>query len=277
MPAFFLSHGGGPCFFMNEPSVPFKHMGPNSSVADWYRKFHENFMPRKPSSIVIFSAHWEEADIKVTSSDKTKLLFDYYGFPDYTYQLKYPCPGSPALAENIISLLNSNGIKSSAERERGLDHGVFVPLLLMYPEADIPVVQVSLNQNLDPALHIRIGEVLEPLRNDDVLFLGSGFATHNLNEISSAAGLDGPPLKWVSDWDQWLGARVAGDNWSFVDMKAALTNWKKGPNAVRAHPREEHLVPLFVAAGFSHGSFEKPIKVMSEVWGALDFASFQFN
>ncbi|CAM9634454.1 unnamed protein product [Discosporangium mesarthrocarpum] len=186
--ALFLSHGGGPCFFMHDTEGMFKDLNHNSEPAKWYRSLAKDWT--KPSAIVLISAHWEErGTVRVTSRQGHPLLFDYYGFPPYTYELQYPCPGDPVLANRIIHLLQENGIAAEPERTRGYDHGVFIPLKLMYPQADVPVVQVSLLKSLSAKEHLRIGGVLSGLHRDygeDLLIIGSGQATHDLRAIGNA-------------------------------------------------------------------------------------------
>ena len=149
----------------------------------------KNIKPKinKPSSIIIISAHWEENEVKMTSGEKPSLTYDYYGFPEETYKISYPVPGNPELADKIKNLLNAKHINSKLDTERGFDHGVFIPLKIMYPEASIPCVQISLLNNLDPKKHIEIGKALTSLMNENVLILGSGMSFHNLKIFLSGS------------------------------------------------------------------------------------------
>ncbi|MCB1177778.1 MAG: dioxygenase [Leptospiraceae bacterium] len=201
----------------------------------------------KPSAIVVFSAHWEEDSISITSSNKHELLFDYYGFPPETYNFKYPCPGNPELAQEIKELLIANRIEAKLEDKRGYDHGVFVPLLLMYPAADIPCIQVSLHQSLDPSIHIKIGESLAPLLDRNILFLGSGYSFHNMHAFFNQKTMFNDPAN--DEFQKWLKETCSEESLSDSDRTERLINWTKGPNARYCHPREEHLLPLHVCFG----------------------------
>jgi len=270
MPAYFLSHGGGPAFFMDaQGQPPLSSFDKNSATTQWYKDFHKNHVPRKPSAIVVISAHWEEKGIAhITAKPNPKLYFDYYGFPPETYQLTYPAPGDTQLASKIHNLLSSAGIPSKLDPSRDWDHGVFVPLILMYPEADVPIVQVSLLDSLDPNAHIKIGEALKSLRYEDVLIFGSGFATHNMRAIRGAE------KKSIVPWINWLTETVTNDA-TKEEKKKKLINWSDAPGARYAHPREEHLIPLHVAFGSSDGKAELIYNFMNEDL-ATSFASYKF-
>ena len=189
-----------------------------------------------PRAIVVISGHWEESPLAVTAAPSPSLLYDYYGFPPHTYELKYPAPGSPKLAARVAGLVNAR-----LETERGFDHGVFIPFKLIYPDANVPVVQLSLKSGLDAAEHIRIGQALAPLRKEGVLIVGSGMSFHNLRAFGPAAGT--PSVQF----DEWLSAAVCAPDSG--QRNQLLTSWKNAPSARFAHPREEHLLPLMVAAG----------------------------
>lgn len=194
-----------------------------------------------PKAILIISAHWEEEEFTLTSGLKPTLIYDYYGFPEHTYRLKYPADGAPEIAQEATRLLTESGIKTRHDAMRGLDHGVFIPLLLIYPQAQIPVLQLSLKRGLDPAVHIRVGKALAPLREQGVLMLGSGMSYHNLRRF-------GPQAAAVSGiFDDWLTRAACAPNTEERDT--ALANWHKAPSAREAHPREEHLLPLMVISG----------------------------
>jgi aromatic ring-opening dioxygenase catalytic subunit (LigB family) len=196
-----------------------------------------------PNAIVVVSAHWEESAFSVTSLARPPLLYDYYGFPAHTYQLEYPAPGAPALAERIVDLLIAAGLPARPDAARGLDHGVFIPLMLMYPAADIPVVQVSLKTGLDPQSHIAAGRALAALRDEGVLLLGSGMSFHNMPGFFHG-GFDAPSRSF----DTWL-ERAASAEPAVRD--ALLDTWDQAPGARASHPREEHLLPMMVMAGAS--------------------------
>ena len=224
-----------------ESSDPvFRQFDKNSKACSWFRNFvrNQNLSATPPKAVLIISAHWEASPVQVTSSEQPSLLYDYYGFPDHTYQLKYPVPGSPKLATRVQSLLATSGIRCSMNSSRGLDHGVFVPMLLAYPDATIPIVQLSLDSSLDPRTHLAIGRALSPLRDEGVLIFGSGFITHDLSFRLSAA----ESTLFTDALEQALSVNSSARD-------DALMRWTELPHARKAHPREEHLLPLLVCAG----------------------------
>ncbi len=253
LPSLYIPHGGGPCFFMDWPDEP--HMW--DQMGAFLRGLGKSIAMR-PKAIVVISAHWEEADFTVTGNPQPPLLFDYYGFPAPTYQLKYPAPGSPALAQRIQDLLKSAGLPANVDAERGFDHGVFIPFLLVYPEADIPIVQLSLKAGLDPAIHLRAGKALATLRNEGVLIVGSGMSFHNMQGFFKG-GFAYPSRQF----DQWLESAASQ---SRADARnAMLEHWADAPGAHASHPRSEHLLPLMVVAGAGgdyagHKIFEGEVK-----------------
>jgi aromatic ring-opening dioxygenase catalytic subunit (LigB family) len=197
----------------------------------------------RPRAILVVSAHWLEARPTVTAAAAPPLIYDYRGFPPQTYQLKYPAPGDPALAARVVRLLADAGIEAGADAARGLDHGVFVPLLVLYPAAGIPVVQLSMIRSLDPAAHIALGRALAPLRDEGVLIVGSGMSFHNLQNFYSAD----PRLFAIAEkFDAWLTEAAAAEP---AARDAALARWAEAPGARISHPHEDHLLPLMAAAG----------------------------
>jgi aromatic ring-opening dioxygenase catalytic subunit (LigB family) len=194
-------------------------------------------LPATPAAIVVVSAHWEAAAVEVDSGAAPGLIYDYGGFPPHTYELTYPAPGDPALAARIGSLLDTAGMEHRLVPGRGWDHGVFIPLKVMYPDADVPVVAMSLRHDLDPAFHLALGRALAPLRDEGVLLVGSGSSFHNFAHFGS-------PL--AEPFDDWLNDVVTRPA---AERERALTNWTEAPHARIAHGREEHLLPLMVAAG----------------------------
>ncbi|KAG2490526.1 hypothetical protein HYH03_011146 [Edaphochlamys debaryana] len=182
------------------------------------------------------------------------MLYDYYGFPDEAYQVVYPAPGDPALAQRVLQLLAAAGIPAAADAARGFDHGTFVPLLLTYPEAKIPVVQMSLVKGLDPRLHSAIGAALAPLRDEGVLIMGSGLSFHNMGALrrslqggGGAADSNPSVVSGLRLFDAWLGE--AATQRRGAARNEALAAWAKAPGGRESHPREEHLLPLMVVAG----------------------------
>jgi aromatic ring-opening dioxygenase catalytic subunit (LigB family) len=236
-PALYIPHGGGPCFFMPDPQGIWSKMGA-------YLRGLAASLPERPRAILLVSGHWEtRGGFAFTGAERPELLFDYYGFPPETYQIRWPVPGDPALAEKAAGLLQSAGFATAISPDRGLDHGVFVPMKVAFPDADIPLVQMSLETSLDPALHLRAGAALAPLREEGVLILGSGMSFHNLRVYG-----DPRVVEPSSAFDQWLGAAATAP----AQARAALlAQWEEAPYARFCHPRAEHLLPLMVAAGAS--------------------------
>jgi aromatic ring-opening dioxygenase catalytic subunit (LigB family) len=237
MPTWFIPHGGGPCFFMDwNPPDAWDKMGD-------FLKGLAATLPQRPKAIVMVSAHWLESGFNVTTAPAPSLIYDYYGFPPHTYELKYPAPGSPLLAARISELLGNAQLPTDANPSRGFDHGMFIPMMLMFPDAEIPVVQLSLHKNLDPELHLQMGRALAPLRDEGVLIIGSGMSFHNMRAYGN------PKFGPVSDeFDGWLTAAVEAPA---PQRHQHLVDWAQAPSARLSHPpqAEEHLLPLMVVAG----------------------------
>lgn len=200
-------------------------------------------LPSQPRAIVVVSGHWETRGFALTASRAPPLVYDYYGFPPHTYQLRYPAPGDPSLASGIASLLKDAGFGAELDDSRGLDHGVFVPLKVVYPDASIPVVELSLDGSLDPALHLALGKALRPLREEGVLLFCAGMSFHNLRALG-----DPRALAPSTAFDDWLGDACG---LPFPERAQRLSQWDQAPAARICHPRPEHLLPLMVAAGAS--------------------------
>ncbi len=193
--------------------------------------------------MVVVSAHWEERVPTVTTNPAPPLVYDYYGFPEETYRIQWPARGEPRVAGRVRELLEAKGIATAEDAKRGFDHGTFVPLKVAFPDADVPAIQLSLEQTLEPARHLAIGRALAPLRDEDVLVVGSGMSYHNLGDMR----LPAETRRARSEpFDAWLREAVVADAGS---RDAALARWEEAPNARIAHPREEHLLPLMVVAG----------------------------
>lgn len=240
-PTYFINHGGGPCFFLD----PGPMRDTWSELEDYLRGFADH-LDERPRAILVVSGHWEEKRPTVNAGSAPPLLFDYGGFPPHTYQLTWAAPGDPALAERVRTLLGEAGIDSGSNGARGWDHGVFVPLKVMFPGADIPTVQLSLQLGLDPATHLAIGRALRPLREEGVLILGSGQTYHNMRGFMAGGGA---PDAAAEAFDGWL--RQSMTDGAMRDQ--ALTRWAQAPGARQAQPREDHLLPLMVAAGAASG------------------------
>ena len=236
-PTIFLPHGGGPCFFMDWTWGP-------ADTWNATQRFLEGLaatLPEPPKALLVVSGHWEEPAFTASAAATPELIFDYSGFPEHTYRLTWPAPGDPELAERVAGLLSQAGLPAGLSANRGFDHGVFVPLKVAFPEAKIPVVTLSLAASLDPALHLAAGRALAPLRDEGVLIVGSGMSFHNLR-----AYLRPETAERARAFDSWLTRAVESPA---AERIALLTGWREAPFAAFAHPREEHLIPLMVAAG----------------------------
>lgn len=262
-PVLFIPHGAGPCFFMDWNPHDTWH-----GMAGFLRNV-ERTLPHRPTAIVLISAHWQAPRFSVTAGEQPDLIYDYYGFPEHTYQLKYPAKGSPALAQRVSDLLHDAGLEVHQEAERGFDHGTFIPLKVMFPKADIPVVQLSLRQGLSPAAHLKAGKALSPLREENVLIIGSGMSFHNMpgygDERFTAAS---------EGFDAWLKETIQSEpDKKFQDLQ----DWTLAPHALECHPsgEEEHLIPLMVVAGAAN---EDPgVQVYSERVMKTQLSAFRFG
>ncbi|HEY9898668.1 MAG TPA: class III extradiol ring-cleavage dioxygenase [Pantanalinema sp.] len=241
MPTLYIPHGGGPCFFMDPmPGAPADMW---ESMAAYLRGI-ASAVGVRPKAVLVISGHWEVERPTLNVAPKPELLYDYYGFPEHTYRLKYPAPGSPEVAARVRELLAASGIESGEDATRGLDHGVFVPFMLIYPEADVPIVQLSLQANLDAADHLAIGRALAPLRDEGVLIVGSGMSYHNLRAFF---GEQPEANRLAEAFDDWLNDALGDPSRASRDAK--LSSWHLAPGGRFSHPRPEHLIPLMVAAG----------------------------
>lgn len=241
-PILYLPHGGGPMPLLDDPA----HAGLIRFLKGLGQRFE------RPAAIVLVSAHWEAPRPAVYADAQPGMLFDYYNFPPETYEYRYPAPGSPALAQRIASLLQAAGLPCDEVQGRGYDHGTFVPLLLVYPDADIPVVQLSLLEGLDAAAHLRLGAALGALRDENVAIIGSGMSFHNLRAIFAGPR---PDLRQASDaFAQWLVQTMTDTALTPVQRLQALQQWQQAPHAGFCHPRAEHLLPLHVCAGAAGGA-----------------------
>lgn len=263
MPTWFIPHGAGPCFFMDwNPKDAWNKTG----------KFLKDLpltLSNQPKAILMISAHWMESTISLTGAQNPELIYDYHGFPAHTYDLQYPTKGDPALAKEIIETLASSQIKAKLDASRGFDHGMFIPMLMMFPKADIPVIQLSLHNNLDPQTHFNLGVALEKFRAQGVLIIGSGMSFHNMR------GYGQPAFGPISDeFDEWLAKTVESDP---VTRKQSLIDWANAPSARLCHPlrQEEHLLPLMVVAGAA--SKEQGYKVFTDRVLETSISAFVFR
>lgn len=239
----YFSHGGGPLPILGDPG--------HEAMVAFMRELPSKL--RRPDAILVISAHWEESVPTLLGAESPGLFYDYYGFPAESYKITYPAPGSPELAARIVELLGKRSIPSRVDAKRGFDHGHFIPLKLMYPEADIPSLQISLVQGLDPAVHIALGQALGGLMSRDILVIGSGFSFHNLRAFSWE-GRKKPDSQndAFQDWliDVCTGPQAQGEQ--------RLIEWEKAPSARYCHPREEHLLPLHACLAMA----QKPARLV---------------
>jgi 4,5-DOPA dioxygenase extradiol len=256
MPVLYLSHGAPP---LADDALW------TSELKAWSAE-----LPR-PSSILIVSAHWEEAPLAVSATETVPLLYDFWGFPQKYYEVTYPAPGAPELAAAISKLLSAPGQTVHTDPNRGLDHGAYVPLVEMFPDADIPTLQLSM-PTLDPHRLLDIGRTLSPLRDEGVLIIGSGFTTHNLSAINFGLGMDQTPPTWSAEFDAWAAEMMAQR-----DVDALADFLHKAPAGRIAHPRTEHFAPLFVSLGASLDGDTDSQSVIDGFWGGLSKRSWQLN
>jgi len=261
LPTLFLSHGGGPWPFMEDRRVQY------ARTAEEFGRL-PRLLPERPKAVLVITGHWEADAFTVSTSAQPPMVYDYYGFPEHTYHLKYPAPGMPELAAKVKALLASEGVACREDPNQGFDHGTFVPLGLMYPNADMPIVLLSLKSAYDAADHIKAGEAIAALRDEGILIVGSGLTYHNMR------GFNRPESKPVSyDFEAYLNEAIS--NPDPARRNAMLIDWENAPSARLAHPREDHLLPLMVAAGAAGRDIGKRVFV-DEVAGVA-MASYMFG
>ena len=254
LPTLFLSHGS-----------PALSLDPGATGAFWERLGRE--LPR-PEAVLCVSAHWMTEDPAISAPARNDTIHDFFGFPEPLYRMAYPAPGAPALAERVFDLLAAAGMDAAIDRERGLDHGAWVPLRLMYPAADIPVIQLSIQPNRNAAWHDRLGAALAPLRREGVLVLASGGAVHNLRAIQRQGGMT---PAWAQAFDEWLAASLA------EGRREELLDWlARAPYAREAQPTPDHFLPLFVALGAAGPAARGERLHQGFTLGTLSMAAFRF-
>ena len=241
----YFSHGGGPLPLLGDPS--------HRAMVAFMRQLPSQL--RKPGAILVISAHWEESAATLLGAQHPPMFYDYYGFPDQAYEITYPAPGSPELADTIARLLHQARLPARIDPQRGFDHGLFIPLKLMYPQADIPSLQLSLVRGLDPAAHIALGQALRELKHENILVIGSGFSFHNMRAFSWQAGSAPDPAN--DAFQDWL-IETCTSPIPQAERERRLVEWEQAPSARYCHPREEHLLPLHVCLGMAG----KPARVV---------------
>lgn len=258
LPTLFVSHGSPMLALLDSPARQF--------LQDLGRS-----LPR-PKAIALVSAHWETMRSPVVSlASQPETIHDFGGFPQALFDMQYPATGAPAVAEHAANLFEAAGIPVGRSAQRGLDHGAWIPLSLMYPDADIPVAQISIVRGANPAAHERLGNALEQLRHEGVLVMGSGALTHNLYEYRGQS-LDAPVPGWVSEFEQWMHARLQAS-----DTAALLDYRERAPSAQQNHPTEEHLLPLFVAMGAAGANAKAQRLHASVEYGVLAMDAYAFH
>lgn len=263
-PTFFLSHGGGPWPWLMKETRMFDTLsGAMGKIVAQ--------LPGRPKSILVISGHWEESRLSIMANAQPRMIYDYSGFPEHTYHIQYPSSGSPELAVNVQDLLKKVGFETHLDSQRGYDHGTYSVTYPLFPNADIPVIQLSMKSDYDPEEHLRIGRALAPLRDESVLIIGSGSSYHNMRGFF---GYLKNATSDSKDFDRWLQKAMAsspGDRWQ------QIANWKSNaPHARDVHPREDHLIPLMVAVGAAEN--DKATLIYNELFaGAMMVSSFRFG
>lgn len=241
----YFSHGGGPLPILGDPS--------HRAMVEFMTALPSQL--RRPEAILVISAHWEESVATLLGAARPEMFYDYYGFPAKAYEITYAAPGSPDLAAKVAAMLQAAGLRAAIDGKRGFDHGLFIPLKLMYPEADIPAVQLSLLRGLSPAGHIALGKALSGLLGENILAIGSGFSFHNLGAFFGGQARASDPANEA--FQDWLIETCTG-SLDGPEREKRLVEWEKAPSARYCHPREEHLLPVHVCAAMA----QKPAKLI---------------
>ena len=262
LPSYFLSHGGGPWPFMKD-AYGARHAVLGASLRD---------LPRQigctPSAVLVVTAHWEGPGFLISANLQPGMIYDYSGFPAHTYEVQYRAPGAPKLAHRVKALLDAAGQKASLDQQRGFDHGTFTVMASIYPDASVPVVQLSLKHGYDPLTHVEVGRALAPLRSENVLIIGSGLSYHNLRQFGQAGRAAS------HQFDAWLQETM---QLAPAERIAQLLAWDQAPAARLAHPQEDHLLPLMVALGAAENELATCVYHEEDFFGALAVSSFRFG
>lgn len=262
LPTYFISHGGGPWPWLKKEMPFYDRL--ESSLQNIPKEIGVT-----PKAILVISGHWETSEFAVMAHPQPPMVYDYYGFPEHTYHIQYRSSGAPEIAKRVQALLKDSGIPVHLDSERGYDHGTFTPLAAMYPEANVPVLQLSIRSDYDPRAHIKVGQALAPLRQEGILIVASGLSYHNLRNF-------GPRAKDTSHtFDQWLTHTVVD-----LDPKSRIENllkWEQAPAARLAHPQEDHLIPLMVAVGAAENEKAEIAYHEDDFMGGIAVTSFRFG
>ncbi|MDQ2067348.1 class III extradiol ring-cleavage dioxygenase [Xinfangfangia sp. CPCC 101601] len=261
MPTYFISHGGGPWPWMPDWRARFVNLEAsfNAMVKE---------LPETPKAILMISGHWEDDSFAVMSSAQPPMVYDYHGFPPHTFEIQYKSPGAPELAQRTADLIAAAGLPVRLDPVQGYDHGTFVPAYVMYPDASVPLFQVSLRKGYSPEEHLALGRALAPLRDEGVLILGSGLSYHNLRNF-------GPGAKVPSEaFDKWLGETLALPP---AERTAQLLDWEKAPHAREAHAEEDHFIPVYAALGAAEGEVATRVYHDTDLFGGVTASSYRFG
>jgi len=264
LPTYFISHGGGPWPYLDGPfRRAFDRL--ERSLKDIRRELGD-----APRAVLVISGHWEENGFAISSAEQPGMVYDYSGFPEHTYHIRYKAPGSPELAARVRALLEAGGIPARLDPERGYDHGTFSIMKPLYPEEDIPLVQLSIDRGYDPERHLRLGRLLAPLRDEGVLIIGSGLTYHNMREMRGSSAIE--PSRVFDAWlhDTLVEAKPG-------ERTARLVDWERAPQARAAHPQEDHLIPLMVAVGAAEGEAGTAVYHQKDLFGGITASSFRFG
>ncbi|MDB5047619.1 MAG: Extradiol ring-cleavage dioxygenase class protein subunit [Fibrobacteres bacterium] len=263
LPAYFLSHGGGPWPWMK------KEFGATFDALEASLKDIPRQIGTVPKAVLMISGHWEEKDFTLQANLRPPMIYDFGGFPPHTYRIQYSAPGSPELASRARDLLTGAGLTAALDTQRGYDHGTYAPMAAIYPDADVPVVQLSLRSSLDPAAHMAAGRALAPLRKEGILILGSGLSWHNLRMM-------GPEAKAPSQaLDDWLNETLLRS--PPEERLKRMMEWAKAPAARLAHPREDHFIPIMTAMGAAEGEPIARVYHEEGFFGGTTVSSFRFG
>ena len=259
IPALFVSHG-----------APTLALDPGLTGAMW-RELAASLV--KPDAVLVVSAHWETSSPQVSAALRPATMHDFGGFPDALYQIQYPAPGAPELASRVGEMLGESGLVVTHHPSRGLDHGAWVPLRIMYPDADVPCTQLSLQTRMGTRYAFAVGQALSNLRKENVLILASGGIVHNLGDLDWRGGA-GKSMAWASHFNDWMAEKIAAQ-----DLESLLDYRRLAPLATRSHPTEEHLMPLYVALGAGYGNADamKPQRIpLGFTYGSLGMDAYLF-
>ncbi|MEP7039640.1 MAG: class III extradiol ring-cleavage dioxygenase [Acidobacteriota bacterium] len=262
LPTYFISHGGGPWFWIEEQKPHYEKLEKSLRA-----------MPGEigtiPKAILVVSGHWEEDNFTVMTGSAPPMIYDYSGFPEHTYRVEYNAPGSPETADRVRELLTKAGFQADEDASRGYDHGTFVPLAAIYPQANVPVLQLSIKRGYEPETHLAAGRAIAPLRKEGVLIVGSGLTYHNLRQFGAAAKVPS------HEFDEWLTRTLRISD--SAERNEMLRNWSKAPSARLAHPREDHLLPLMVAVGAAESEAGTRVYHEDSFFGGIAVSSYRFG